>query len=135
VSEYVALCLSSPGVVVTWFVTGFLGIGRPTVRMRCRFSLISPARTTSLRGRVGEGWQRARHDSICSFLPWSRNSCSWLKKDSWGSTLPTTANATFLIVPPGRLCVQVIASRLPWVVPFGIREFWPGKTSASAAPT
>jgi hypothetical protein len=34
-------------------------------------------------GRVGEGWQHGRHDSICGFLPLSRNSRSWLKKDSW----------------------------------------------------
>ena len=74
-SERVALRLVLPGVVVTWFVTGFLDPGKvdgphPALLEACLSG------KASLRWRVGEGWQRGRHDSICGFLRWSRNSWS-----------------------------------------------------------
>jgi hypothetical protein len=44
VSGYVALCLSLPGTVVTWFVTGFPDPGKVGCSHAVRLSVLSLAR-------------------------------------------------------------------------------------------
>jgi hypothetical protein len=55
VSGHVALRLVLPGVIVTWFVTGFPGRGRLAVHMPCRLSLFAPGQgNASIPARRGE---------------------------------------------------------------------------------
>ena len=95
-SDRVAFRLLPPGVVVTWFVTGFPDPGKVDDSHAVPLS-----GKTSLRWRgVGEGWQHAGMISCRGFLQWSRNSWAWLKKDSWGSSLPWQRLASI----PGECC-------------------------------
>jgi hypothetical protein len=49
---------------------------------------------TTLRWRRSRRMAICRHDFMSRFLRWSRNSWSWLKKDSWGQQFATLRSRT-----------------------------------------
>jgi hypothetical protein len=96
VSDRVAFRLLLLGVVVTWFVTGFPDPGK-----------VDDSHAVPLSGKTSLRWRGSRrrlatcrHDLCRGFLQWSRNSWAWLKKDSWGSSLPWQRLASI----PGECC-------------------------------
>ena len=92
VSERVALRPVLPGVVVTWFVTGFPHPGKVEgSHPMPPLSLLSPARQVYDAGRIGEGWKHRGTIPCHSFLRWSPLPVL-AEEGQPGSSLPTTGD-------------------------------------------